>query len=501
MPEQRVSNFVAPFDTQNPSDLIAGRRQLYDEKQRLAEQKRYERIQAKNKAVYEIMDNMDFETWQPLADQFQPKVNAYMEEFAQEIQATGADAYQLASSPKYIQKMGELEVENKKINAIGDVYKEQIKNVQQSKIMDQEFFTTYINGLVLEGDLKNLDSRQVAQVAATPRAYDANKIMQGITADIKNQISTEGTGGVFELNGKVYARMKGSKMRFAVDKNGEIAPELIQHVLDSNDNIAERFRYDLAEQRFAEENGRNPNAYDFKDHQKVLEIYNSEIKYDDTKETKDYIYQRTNAMLDAYQQQESRNELVSYGNTPEDKDAAAGKDKKYGDDLEESLKTMVPNVLAPIVGYMQPYKRDLLNLVVDKEKGIVGAAYQGTTPDFSGPSFINLTVQTGSDIVGQAMQISGVTVTDDGNGNKLLRLPLSSEADKKSSMSALLQLLNKSQGAKYALPPTGYVNQLTEYETSMKEKARGQRAKDAFADFEKPAADANKPFADFDNFK
>lgn len=481
MPERKVSNVIAaPLQTL-PGDLLMKRRALAQEKDRLQKERQEQKAAERNKAMWDIQQTMGKDDWGFFSDQIQPKSDKIFSEFSKKVYESGADPYQLATSPEFTSKFGAIKYLGHKSQAVDTVLKEHLTTVQQSSDMDQDYARNFINNFK-DKDIEKMDMDEVTTAMENPRVWDATKATTNMVKDIKNQIAQEGSKGIFETGGKVLARIQGTTMRFATE-NGRIADALVDHVL-SNEKVGERHRYDLAEQAFIRENGRNPSKYSLDDQQAVKRIYEQQYANDTSEQTVGYVRDQVRKDLEMLQQKATKNTLTSFGNAPESSSQA----EKASDQLKEAEAAGKLNrfekIYAPMVGYMDmKVNPAMIGSFMSKIDGVVDAQYVNDNKE------INLKAREGASIIKDVLSLNGVQMGEpNDNGVLDMTIPITNDTQR------LRAILTFNNHMEEPLDPGFLINQEEQFRKKNSFEAKASRTMPVFSKYFKPNAGAQNAF-------
>lgn len=132
------------------------------------------------------------------------------------------------------------------------------KAANEDNMLDGDFIHAYQSKLISEKgsdgsygnrDIDNIDGNKIRNIVSHPRAYKANEGIVDIANDIKNQVLTSNDSKVRATDFGLEFDENLKKYRFKVDKNGQIADNIVTYVLEQDSRVGDRIRWDIAKEQ------------------------------------------------------------------------------------------------------------------------------------------------------------------------------------------------------------------------------------------------------------
>lgn len=449
---RRISDIIYDQNTPDPFQVLTQTDQLAKEREYRSQQVRLKQNEQRMKSYEMVRESFDPELWKPLAEKVQPEVNKYYEEFASEVAATGADPYELHFSPKWTKLRGQVELNARKSNAVGEVFKTQYETIDEGEHLKKDAAKAYLSSVIHDTDYNELSAGQVAKALDTPAFFDRNSAITSIAKTIEDQISEETSGGLWEQNGKVLGRKKGSSLRFE-EENGRIAPVTVQHFINANPNIAESIRFEMALEDYQQSTGKNADVRLASDHNAVMQIYNDKYKDDDSPEMKQRIRDQVEEGLSVLQKRSTKNEIQNFGNIPQN--------DSNGDSEEDSASNnVVRDIIAPAIGYRTELDPNKLQALFSPFSDIK-ADYDYSNADTGSPSGITISRRK-EDVMGNIIY------------EPIKQIDISDPSKTEGAIASIYQMYNRLQPTRLQTSSKTYLDQKSEYDSERTEAAKSK---------------------------
>lgn len=438
-----------------PKDLFGG----FMAQQQRSEQLNQQKLQAeatrkrqRNMDLNNVIDAVGYDTWSPFAETQQKGVEEYRKSVIERVKA-GEDPLEVANSEDMIMKRGKLQYMAKHSKAAETAYKTNLETIDSSEILDKESAKAYVHSLANDQSIEDLTPAQMAEALSTPAFYNRGKLVEGVVTNIKESMKGT-TDNIVTKNGKVIKMTGTSNNRFPVDANGQITPDFVQHVIDTEPKLAQSIRYGLAREAYEQQSGKPFDPASYADVQAVNKLYETKFDNDDSAIIKQRILDETRGMLNQHQRVEEKDEISSLGDDPYTKNAlmmkrqaanraASGKSAKEDDKAKLRLSTLQGIANGDSAQMVKLKGKDYMGGTVNSVKVVESApevsaslAADGS-PQFgrkeTGKKFIEITVDKGVDDADEPI-------------TQTYRLPINSEKEKDRVVNELNSNLDNGKG-------------------------------------------------------
>lgn len=129
--------------------------------------------------------------------------------------------------------------------------------IKEDELLDGDWVSAYQTKLISEKkddgtygnrNVDQIDKGRLQTATSHPRAYNYAKGVTDVVSDVKNQMIQSSDGPVTPGKyGFEYDDVQ-KKYRFKVDSKGQISDDLVKYVLESNDRVGDRIRWDIAKE-------------------------------------------------------------------------------------------------------------------------------------------------------------------------------------------------------------------------------------------------------------